>query len=176
MNTSYSARGTKNNSFTRGRGFSTVRNNISIESQDSVNSPKSKVLHSPANITTVQSQPGKGSKNSPASITTIPPQVQKANSKSSLPHLTLFQDIRLLDNQTSSSQPHIFCHEENSLSDPIMNSRRNFSSVGNNVPSVSNTHNRNANSVTSFDSLFTLMEQTIRNTQEEFRRKLSTIR
>ncbi|KAI8114969.1 hypothetical protein CVS40_12746 [Lucilia cuprina] len=154
METRNSSRGNRNSSSGQGRGSSATRNNVSAELQSSTSSPKPRVVHSPANRQ--------------------PPtqQIHRPQSSNSLPSSTLFQDIQLLSNQNSASEPHvnISCSERAPV-EPTMNPvNEQFSLPSNNAPLVLN------NSASSLDSLIALMQQTMRNTQEEFRKELTSIR
>ncbi|XP_046803807.1 uncharacterized protein LOC124419231 [Lucilia cuprina] len=157
MNTRNSSRGSKNSSFSRTRGLSASRNNISIELQDSTGA-KPKVVHSPTNRS----------------------QVNRAQSSSNLSSASLFQDIVVMDNQSSTSQPQLVATSgeippRSSLNpnvDPFMHT----SVPNSNAAVLPNTNYVNPNASNSFDSLLALMQQTMRTTQEEFRRELTSIR
>ncbi|KAI8118509.1 hypothetical protein CVS40_9864 [Lucilia cuprina] len=148
MNTR-SSRGLHNSSFVRGsrRSLSASRNNISIDLQDSTSNPKPRVVHSPVRST--------GTK----------PKVQTPqNSKST---------------STNQNIQHTQVMDTNNL-----NSSQNANMVQSDYPSVSNNNsqqtsnpiNSEANRDTPMDSLIALMEQTMKNTREEFRRELISIR
>lgn len=156
MDTRNTSRSNRNNSVGKGRGSSATRNNISIGLQSSTSSPKPKVVHSPA-IRPVG-----------------PQQVHRTNSSNSLPSSALFQDIQIMSNQNSNPQPQVNISGcEARAFNPTMNNTYEQISVPNNT-----APNLNFNSTTSspFDSLIALMQQTMRNTQEEFRRELTSIR
>lgn len=57
-----------------------------------------------------------------------------------------------------------------------MNPLGNLPSSNNDAPLMLNFENRNSNPTTPLDSLITLMERTMKNTQEEFRKELAEIR
>ncbi|KAI8119916.1 hypothetical protein CVS40_8757 [Lucilia cuprina] len=139
---------------------------------------------------TVQSQTLNSKSASSTGRTTAPQPVQRTLSSNSLPSTTLFHDIQLVDNQNSSSQPDIFNTMNPNINlnmnpninqniNPALNSNinpnyDNLSSSSHNAPLVLNTEIPGPS--TSFDSLIALMLQTMKNTQEEFRKELSTIR
>lgn len=158
MNTRNSARGLKNSSINRGRGSSASRNNISIDLQSS---PKPKVVHSPVRRPSI-------------------PHLERAQSSTSLTSANIFQDTVAMDNQHSLSQHHLVQASEeipsrsslNPNVDPFVQSYV----PSNSNPLVPNTNTVNSNNASSFDSLFASMEQTMRNTQEEFRKELTSIR
>ncbi|KAI8119349.1 hypothetical protein CVS40_9139 [Lucilia cuprina] len=157
METRNSSKGSRNSSFGKGRGSSTSHN-IATDFQSSSSSPKPKVVHSPAN------RP-------------IPQQTQRPQSSSSLPSSSLFQDIQIVSDQHLTSQPQVnISGSEGIAFNPSMNPAYDqFSNPANNAPLVPNA-NTNAASSSSFDSLIALMQQTMRNTQEEFRKELTSIR
>ncbi|XP_046811038.1 uncharacterized protein DDB_G0292186-like [Lucilia cuprina] len=156
METKNTSRGSRNSSFGKGGGFSTSHN-VPTDFQSSSSSPKPKVVHSPAN------RP-------------IPQQIPRPQSSSSLSSSSLFQDIQIvIKNLTSQPQANI-TGSEGIAFNPAMNTAYDqFSNPGNGAPLVPNTNN-DATSLSSFDSLIALIQQTMRNTQEEFRKELTSIR
>ncbi|KAI8126494.1 hypothetical protein CVS40_3303 [Lucilia cuprina] len=179
MNTRQSARGNLNISGIRGRRSSSAsRNNISIELQGAIPKSRSKVVHSPTgnkNNPLERSQ----SSNSLNLSTSAPKPTAEPQSSGSLPSSSLFQDIEIMDNQELSAQAQIFVPISGRVSATGTNSMPNpqYEQSANqniNVPVVPNNDNMNSN--TPFDSLIALMEQTMRNTREEFRRELSSIK
>lgn len=162
MNTRSSSRGSKSNSFSRPRGSSATRGNIPVDLQSTCD-PKPKVVHSPKIV------------HSPTAI----PRVSRTQSSNSLNSAALFQDISVMDNQNSVSQPHLVETSEERFSRSSLNPNVNpyvFPSTSTTAPLVPNTTSTNSTNTPSFDSLVAFMEQTIRNTQDEFRRELSVIR
>ena len=182
MNTRQSARGNLNNSSIRGRRSSSAsRNNISIELQGAVSKTRTKVVHSPATNTSDENRPIERTQstnglNLPSSAPrpTVEPQ-----SSGSLPTSLLVPDIEIMDNQELPAQARIFVPISGGVSatgsNPVPNPQHEQTS-SHNITMLVIPNNDNMNSNTSFDSLIALMEQTMRNTREEFRRELSSIR
>lgn len=146
-------RGTQNNtSFSRGRNRSlrASRHNISIEGTPKYTKPLT--VHSPVEKNTPQA----------------PPQVTRAQSFTNLPTNSNKTNVVIMDNNPSSLPHNFFALKEQSSS---------FSNIGMaNNPPMTTSNGSNSNNTTPFDNLITIMKETIRNTREEFRKELSSIR
>lgn len=177
MNTRNSSRGNLNKSGIRGRGSSsTSRNNISIELQGACPKTRPKVVHSPSANSSNKSHPIEGNQ---SAFTSAPRPA--GETQSSLPISTHFGDLKIMDNQGLSAQAQNFAPISDTVSatetDHIQkNQYEQSAGHDNNAPVISNEDNMNSNTNTPFDSLIALMEQTMRNTREEFGRELSSIK
>lgn len=183
MNTRNSSRGL-GSSGARGRSqrsLSSSRNNISIELQDSVSGSRPKVVHSPAKTPAPKTKPTEGLNilRSPTRDIPIANLGERTQSSSSLPVSSLFHDIEIMENQDLSVHAQVFVplsgRCEASGPNTLTNPQFEPPVLQTNVPLASNT-NVNQGDSSSLDSLITLMEQSMRNTREEFRKELSSIR
>ncbi|XP_046806055.1 uncharacterized protein LOC124419698 [Lucilia cuprina] len=148
MNTRSSSVGGLNSSLNRGRGArsSSASRNNIPVEISNLSGTKSKVVHSP-NV----NKSG---------------EVQRTVSTESLPSQVLFSDIQVMDNQNIPSQ----------IQNLMPSSNRDSTSGMNPVPADNAATVPNTSSGSSLDSLMALMEQTMLNTREEFRRELNAIR
>lgn len=168
MNTRSNNRGAvpKSNSVNRsqGRGYSTPRNsnNISIDLQDSFyNSKKTTpVVHSPVNKTSTQVPKNHRSSNLHLSPLTGNSDTMEDNFN--LPSHSQMQ-LPLKDQAQGNS------------SNTSLNPNENLPPAATNVPPAGSNSN-NIDSTSPYDSLIAMMQHSMQNTREEFRREMTSLR
>ena len=176
MNTRNSSRDNSRISGIRGRSVRTSsRNNISIDLQDQVPGSGSKVVHSPAPRPSISKPLGRTeSSNSLNLSTTNTLATRLAEEGRSSSTSLLFQDIQIMDNQELSANAQAFVPSNESIS--VTGPSRVMNEPSMNPINTYANNNMNTTTNTPFDSLIALMEQSMRNTREEFRKELSSIR
>ncbi|GBP06340.1 Transposon Tf2-6 polyprotein [Eumeta japonica] len=186
MNTRNSVKRGKGSSFSRGRSSSSSRNNISIELTENTSS-RARVLHSPLNRASfTQSARTDLPTEEPLVGASSDDPVDKSHSVLGIENSS-FHNAGLLDfgnfdlgvDQDPTSQHNINLYSAqpsalNRTMNPSQNS--NMASGSNTAQLAHNSEHQNVNMASSLDTLFALIEQTMKNTQEEFRRELSSVK